>query len=157
MEVFRVAREAYKTDLSGTGARINGGRWNSPGKAVLYTSENRSLAILETLVHITSRTVTSDLWMATLDIPESVRIDHLNVVKLPSNWNRFRAPLEVVQIGNRWLSEGKTLGLRVPSVLAEQESNILLNPHHPEMDQVEITDVRRLRVDGRLLRPLNRL
>ncbi|MCA9448346.1 MAG: RES family NAD+ phosphorylase, partial [Candidatus Omnitrophica bacterium] len=59
MEVFRVAREAYKTDLSGTGARINGGRWNSPGKAVLYTSENRSLAILETLVHITSRTVTS--------------------------------------------------------------------------------------------------
>ncbi|MCI0493899.1 RES family NAD+ phosphorylase, partial [candidate division KSB1 bacterium] len=39
-------------DLTGTGARQYGGRWNHKGTGIIYTSESRSLAILEYLVHV---------------------------------------------------------------------------------------------------------
>ena len=38
--------------LSGMGAYLYGGRWNSPGQYVVYASGNVSLAMLEVLVHI---------------------------------------------------------------------------------------------------------
>jgi RES domain-containing protein len=52
MLVYRIVKNrARVNDLSGTGAFMNGGRWNYEGTYALYTSEYRSLALLETLVH----------------------------------------------------------------------------------------------------------
>ena len=45
MIIYRLTTEMYKNDLSGTGAKLFGGRWNSVGLPVLYTTENISLAI----------------------------------------------------------------------------------------------------------------
>jgi RES domain-containing protein len=56
--VYRIARAPY-ADLSGEGARLNGGHWNHVGTPAVYTAENRALAVLEPLVHVTPRRVPS--------------------------------------------------------------------------------------------------
>lgn len=51
MKLYRITSCAFINDLSGLGAALNGGRWNSKGVFLLYTSQNISLAQLETLKH----------------------------------------------------------------------------------------------------------
>ena len=51
MEIYRIAQQLYAEDISGNGAKLYGGRWNSEGLTALYTSFSRSLALLETLAH----------------------------------------------------------------------------------------------------------
>ena len=48
---WRISRAAF-ADLSGTGARLYGGRWNSPGRAMIYAAEAAALAVLEVRVHL---------------------------------------------------------------------------------------------------------
>ena len=52
MKTYRLSRGKYANDISGIGARLNGGRWNSRGKNALYCAENISLAKLEVAVHL---------------------------------------------------------------------------------------------------------
>jgi RES domain-containing protein len=58
--VWRLARLAHVT-LDGEGARLAGGRWNSRGRAAVYTSSRLSLAALELLVHTDVPLVPPDL------------------------------------------------------------------------------------------------
>ncbi|MEX2607338.1 MAG: RES family NAD+ phosphorylase, partial [Kiritimatiellia bacterium] len=50
-------KKRVHTAFDGEGARLYGGRWNSKGTRMVYTSAAPSLAILETLVHVDSPTV----------------------------------------------------------------------------------------------------
>ncbi|HET6992213.1 MAG TPA: RES family NAD+ phosphorylase, partial [Bacteroidia bacterium] len=50
MIVFRLCKSNYSKDLSGIGAEKSGGRWNSKGKAMLYTSATRALCTIEIAV-----------------------------------------------------------------------------------------------------------
>ena len=61
------------TALSGEGARLNGGRWNSPGLPAVYTSSSLSLATLEVLVHLEDPELLANLfsWFP-LEIPDGV-------------------------------------------------------------------------------------
>ncbi len=56
MTVYRFANYKYASDISGTGAKIFGGRWNFEGWPVLYTSEHISLGLLEILANTDSIT-----------------------------------------------------------------------------------------------------
>ena len=60
MIVYRLCKSIYKKDLSGKGAEIAGGRWNSKGYAILYTSESRSLCTAEIAVHTPLGNVPAD-------------------------------------------------------------------------------------------------
>lgn len=51
MILYRFAHHKFSDDLSGTGAKLKGGRWNLTGTPVLYTSSSISLALLEILVN----------------------------------------------------------------------------------------------------------
>ncbi|HLR38131.1 MAG TPA: RES family NAD+ phosphorylase, partial [Chitinophagaceae bacterium] len=64
--LYRIAKCHYIDDLSGTGAKTYGGRWNSKGHPVIYTAGSRSLAALETLVHIPQKNIPPDLCIVTL-------------------------------------------------------------------------------------------
>ncbi|HUJ49175.1 MAG TPA: RES domain-containing protein, partial [Bryobacteraceae bacterium] len=48
MKAARICKRAF-SELSGEGARIYGGRWNSPGAPAIYLSSTQ--AFLEVLVH----------------------------------------------------------------------------------------------------------
>ena len=138
MQVFRLARYARRHDLSGYGAFLYGGRWNLRGRPVLYTAETRSLAIMEVLVHLTSEELPDDMYLLTLDVPDTVSRTELVAADLPADWRRTGLPQPTALLGHAWLEGGSTLALRVPSVIVPQEHNLLLNPAHPEFAQVRL-------------------
>ncbi len=92
IKLFRLAASKHISDLSGTGARIYGGRWNHPGYPVVYASASRSLAALEFLVHVPMALAPADLSIIEINIKEDVDKESVNVSSLPSNWRDYPAP-----------------------------------------------------------------
>lgn len=126
MKLYRLTRQKYAADLSGEGAKLYGGRWNSKGKPMLYTATARSLAILELLVNTDKRFIPADMVMITLEVDESLISEH---TKLPKNWREVPAPRASQKWGDTWLAKNE-LGVFVPSVIVPQEQNVLLNPQN---------------------------
>jgi len=139
MQVFRIAKTRYINDLTGIGARIYGGRWNHKGIGVIYSSENRSLATVEYLVHVPLSIVPTDLSIACLEIPDRIIPEQISKADLPSNWRDYPAPPELDELGTNWALANDSLLLRVPSAVVENESNLLINPMHPDINYVIIS------------------
>jgi len=53
-------------------------------------------------------------------------------------------------IGDDWLQAGGQLALRVPSTLIPEETNILLNPLHPDFTQITQSKASNFSFDTRL-------
>jgi len=149
--VWRIVKRKYKaTAFDGEGASKYGGRWNSPGKRIVYTAGSKSLALLELLVYLDSSVLSSyvvipvtfsDAWLSQVDI-----------LSLPPNWKGHPAPVELRQIGDGWLDSFGSAILRVPSAIVPDESNYLINPDHPDFSSVEIGASVLFEIDLRLLR-----
>lgn len=151
MQVYRLAKANHVRDLSGSGARIAGGRWNLKGAAVLYTAESRALATVEYLVHVPIAIVPKNLRMATLDVPDAAPKTAVATSDLPPDWNRYPPPPELARIGTDWIFRNAHLLLFVPSAVVPGERNVLINPSHPDMKHVKIVNVEAYQFDGRLL------
>lgn len=152
MRVFRIAKASHIRDLSGSGARLYGGRWNRKGIPVIYTSESRSLATVEYVVHVPLSIVPKDLRIVCLEIPDEIAPEEISIADLPGRWQDYPAPPELAEIGTQWALAKKQLLLRVPSAVVENEFNILINPVHPQSARVRISRVERCTLDKRLLR-----
>jgi RES domain-containing protein len=139
-------------DLSGTGARLFGGRWNHRGTAVVYTSETRALATVEFLVHLSLSNAPKDLMIATIEIPDNIVPEDVPRASLLRGWRDYPPPREVPDLGTRWAKSKRSLLLRVPSAVVEQEYNILINPLHSEMPRVVLREVEAVEFDKRLVR-----
>jgi len=127
--------------VSGDGARAFGGRWNPPGMAVVYASENLSLATLEILVHAHKATVLPKYSYLRLDVDDDAltRLDPNSVGDQPFD-----------TVGGALLSKG--LGFIVPSAVLSAEDNVVLNPLHPTWgNAVSFADPVALPIDPRLL------
>jgi RES domain-containing protein len=150
MKVYRITRCDYINDLSGLGASLNGGRWNSEGFYALYTASSASLALLETLAHL-NVLPKSGFCIAGIEIPDfSVQI--IEESSLSASWNVFPAPIALQQIGNSFIKEGKFLALQLPSALLPEDKVILLNPKHSEFSKVKILYTRPMDIDKRLVK-----
>ena len=152
MHVYRITKTLYSQDLSGTGARLHGGRWNPKGISVVYIAESRALATVEYLVHVPISLMPRDLRMVTLYIPDWITPKTIAISDLPANWRDYPAPPELAELGTQWTRAQETLLLRVPSAVVEQEWNVLLNPLHPDMPHVTMPQVEPYQFDSRLLR-----
>ncbi len=142
MQVWRLCRRPH-ADLTGEGARIFGGRWNSPGRPVAYLSDHPALAALEVRVH--------------LDLPfELLPADYVLVgVRVPDALiSDPPRPDDSLAAGNTWLAEGTSAAMRVPSVLVPHAWNVLLNPRHADAPQVVIQAIEPFGFDPKLWRPL---
>ncbi len=140
MEVYRISKSEYIKDLSGTGARLFGGRWNPKGTAVLYTSENRSLAALEILVHFNRNTVPGDLQIMKLRVPDK-EIAVFELEKFSKFLLSEDATFRFEEEGQKWIENRISLAFKVPSVLMPGEYNVLINPVHDLFSYVEIEEV----------------
>ncbi len=135
--------------FSGEGARLFGGRWNSPGTPMVYSSASLSLAALETLVHADRRRFERDYVTFKLHLPEELVLE-LRESDLPEDW-RARAVSEGARrIGDAWAEARASVALSVPSVIVPNERNYLLNPLHPRFSELVIDPAEAFRLDARL-------
>ena len=136
--------------LSGEGARKYGGRWNSPGHAMVYLGESRALTALELLVHLPSPKSRTKLFtLLEIALPANT-IETLSPLNLPHDWQASPAQQASMTVGNDWLFSQQSLALRVPSALLREESIILLNPLHPDFKNVRTISQRTFQFDERL-------
>ena len=73
--VWRIATDTpnYEADdLSGAGAKATGGRWNEKGMAVVYASETRALACLETFVHLNAGGLPLNRYLVAITISDVI-------------------------------------------------------------------------------------
>ena len=138
------------TDLSGKGAFLAGGRWNSRGVYMLYTSENSSLAFLESLVHFDRILAPPLLYIMKLRVADDSLVHTFPEARYPAGWKKPGNPANR-KLGDKWMAEKKWLGVRVKSVVNELEYNCLLNPVYPGFEKlVKVESVREIEMDERL-------
>jgi RES domain-containing protein len=138
MIVYRLSKKQYRNDLSGKGAWLAGGRWNSKGIALLYTGQSRALCLTEVAVHMPYGVIPEDYFLVEIEIPESSILE-IAVESLPEDWAAFPHPASTRQIGDEFVREGKHLVLQVPSATVPGDFNYLINPLHDLSYQVKIT------------------
>lgn len=144
-----VAAPRGRGAFTGKGARIAGGRWNTPGKAVVYTAGSASLAMLEMLVHLGKQELLKSyvLFEVTFDASLLATVEPAD---LPPTWRNSPPPVAVQQIGDAWISQAATAVLRVPSVVMPMEWNYLLNPAHRDFARIAIGPAQPVKFDPRL-------
>jgi RES domain-containing protein len=150
MILYRITRCTYANDLSGTGARLYGGRWNSIGKAATYLASSCSLAILEVLVHLQPLMVPDDFCLVEVEVPDK-HIQTITTDILPKDWKDVSAPQILARIGDGFLKKQEYFMLKVPSAIVPAEYNYLLNPLHPDMKKVKIIKTEPFDFDSRLV------
>ncbi|MEL7966019.1 RES family NAD+ phosphorylase [Vreelandella neptunia] len=133
-----VKRKFQETAFDGEGARLYGGRWNSPGNACVYVASSESLALLEIMVHLESYRLLNAYALLRLTLPAE-SILSVGEEDLPENWQEAPAPAETAELGDGWLASKQSLALAVPSVAVPRELNYMLNPADPLFDQIVTT------------------
>lgn len=149
-QVYRLCRPQYAPGLDGLGARRVGGRWNSPGRGAVYCAGSVSLAALETFVHLPPSMRSTEklpgLSLVILGLPDALQGRVLEPEALPEG-----SDIAVSRaIGDAWLAGGETLWLEVPSLVIPWERNVILNPDHSGMADVQVLDIQPFRYDPRL-------
>ena len=144
MHLWRLAAGRHAaTAMSGEGAAVFGGRWNPPGRRMVYAAQSLALATLELSVHIIGGRVKYVAMQ--FELPNRL-VDALELGGLKKSWPTNEAATQ--RIGEAWLDARTSAALAVPSALVDARSgerNILLNPAHPalaslhELQRFEVT------------------
>ncbi len=135
--------------FDGEGARLYGGRWNSPGTRMVYTAQSQALAILEVLVHLEKVGVLPSYSLCAAHFEEDL-VEALDPEALPDNWRSYLSPSGLRVIGDAWIAQQTSAVLEVPSVIVDDESNYLINPAHPDFSSITIGEPRSFEFDARL-------
>jgi RES domain-containing protein len=132
LHLYRLVRREFASPdpFSGEGSFLYGGRWSSAGTRLSYASTYRSLAVLEYRAHIDPAFADQDLVIATLVIPEDVRVAPTPL--LPENWRQNPAPETLRAFGDRFVASAEAAIMLIPSVILPEENNVLINPKHPD-------------------------
>jgi len=152
MIVYRLSRGKHEKDLSGKGAKIAGGRWNSKGTLLLYTAESRALCSVEIAVHVPFGVLPKNYKLLTIEFPDSANIKTLSREKLPSDWKENPHPNSTQRIGDEFVEANEYLVIKVPSAVVQGDYNYLLNPNHADFKKVEIARIEPFEFDSRLFK-----
>jgi RES domain-containing protein len=153
--VWRIATDTptYEADdLSGTGAKATGGRWNAAGVAAVYTSQTRALACLETVVHLNAGGLPLNRYLVEITIPDDLwtSAQMTTQASLPVGWDAEPAGRTSIEFGTNWIRAGTSAILVIPSVIVPEEFNVLINPQHSGSARITAAKVRKWLYDPRL-------
>jgi len=147
VELFRITTARWAGKLSGSGYPA---RWNSKGKYVIYTASNRALACLENLVHRSGEGLNRNFKITVIDAPDQSSIQKVHTADLPENWHKTSNAPVCRTIGDQWIKSGASLLLSVPSAIIRDEFNVLINPAHPDLQNITVKDIVDFEFDERL-------
>ena len=154
MILYRFAHHLFADDLTGTGAKLHGGRWNNIGTNVLYTSGTISLSLLEILVNAGSFEALQPFKLIQLTLPDTASKYQITTKNLKKNWQQ---DISYTQwMGTEILQEKKALVIECPSAIIPQESNFLFNPLHKDYAKIRMKEVSDFYFDERLFPLVNR-
>jgi RES domain-containing protein len=149
-EAWRIVKAKHAaTAFSGDGAAKTGGRWNSRGVRVVYASSTKSLAALETLVHL-NPPVPFNYVVFRLQFDDAL-VEKAPLNRLPDDWRVEPPPPSTKAIGDAWVRQMRSAVLALPSVIVPGELNYLLNPAHLAFKKISIGKPERFAFDPRLL------
>ena len=150
MIVYRLAKGRYSQKLSGKGAEKTGGRWNSKGVPMIYTSDSRALCTTEIAVHMPLGLLPSDYKIISFEIPDSIKILTLPGNKFPADWNSIPHSGSTQKIGDDFIKQNKSSVFKVPSAVVPGDFNYLLNPNHNDFQLISIVKIEPFVFDSRL-------
>ncbi|CAN5583903.1 RES family NAD+ phosphorylase [soil metagenome] len=133
--------------FSGEGGLVGAARWHSLGTRLVYTSSSVALACLETLVHMQRLREPEERWLFAIEVPDRL-VEELR--PLPLGWDVEPAGAQTRALGDRWVTEQRSVALLVPSVVVPVEQNALINPRHPRFRLDWVQKAKRFRYDPRL-------
>jgi RES domain-containing protein len=154
MRAWRIATDTpgyTADDLTGAGAKLSGGRWNRPGNAVLYCAGNISLAVLETFIHLKAGGLPLNRYLVEFSIPDALWADAVDLPAPPVGRDAIPTGKVSLDVGDAWLKAKRSALMIVPSVIVGEESNVLINPQHPDARRIAARKVRKWTYDPRLL------
>jgi RES domain-containing protein len=151
MQAWRISKRAFALDRQGIGARLAGGRWNSPGVAAVYAGLTPAIAAMEKLVHA-GDVLPQDLVLTRIELPDDPELYQCYAVDdLPAGWDALPSSTAAIMLGDQFLLAASHLGLIVPSAVMPEASNLVLNPNHSAFAAVTMDVVRSFEFDSRLL------
>ena len=146
MLLYRIVREKYASSLSASGFR---NRWNEDGQYVLYTSDSRSLACLENLVHRSNSGHNSLFRIMVIAVPDDLAILEVAEEALPEQWKTDFCE-ECLQIGSSWYIQEEYPVLKVPTSIIPHECNYILNTRHRDFQKISLFRTEAFVFDKRL-------
>ena len=150
MRIWRICRACHAAEaFSGEGARRYGGRWNSRGVPMVYASESLALAAIELFVHLEPNQQPQDLVSIAALLPEGEPAQRLEPDRLPAGWRTD--DLEPLRsLGDTWIAGKSSLAIEVPSAALRPEWNVLVNPLHPRVNEVQVDSPQPFAFDARM-------
>jgi RES domain-containing protein len=150
---WRVDNKRWEArSFDGTGASLEGGRWNSSGVPVVYASEHLAMAAQEIFVHLPRPLPRSSRYVKFGIRFGGLAMTRLEPSELPPDWRAEPVPGSTQRIGDAWVAAAKTAILAVPSVLYPEETNFVLNPAHPDFSKIRISAAEPFAFDPRMAR-----
>lgn len=149
LTVWRITTARFVTSaFTGEGARLYGGRWNPKGYPIVYTAESRSLALLEMLVQ--DDPLRANYVLVPAHIPNDLSITIIQTQELPEDWRNLSTRDTLQTVGKDWLTSMRSAILSVPSAVLPAERNYLINPNHPDVQNIMLGLPESLQTDMRL-------
>lgn len=145
--VYRLTKRRYPV-YDGSGAALEGARWNSPGRLLIYASEHYATAILEKLVHAGRTLLPGAHHAAAIEIPDDLQLEDFD--PRAAGWDTEDSATARAY-GDAWHASGRTAVLIVPSLPGQPiERNFIINPGHPDAARIRVMPAFDVVWDGRL-------
>jgi RES domain-containing protein len=138
MRIFRIGDGRHSL-WDGMGAALMGGRWNSPGRPMIYGSLSFACAMLEILAHANIGRIPATHRFVIAEVPDGVSVERHAAESLPPGWDAEGGSV-ARQFGDAWLDQARSAVLLLPSVVARLEWNALVNPGHPDASRLGISE-----------------
>lgn len=135
MRAYRIGDPAGKYPVySGEGASRLQGRWHERGQEVIYASEHYSTAMLEKLAHFNG-VLPPNQHFVEITIPAGTSYEVVTKDIIP-DW-ALPDSISARAFGSKWLKQVRSAILIVPSYVAREENNVLINPRHEQFRSIE--------------------
>jgi RES domain-containing protein len=149
VKAFRIGGARHPV-FDGGGAGKAGGRWNSPGREVIYAGDSFAIAALERLVHASIRRIPADDRYVEIEIADAVSLEVFDAKRHPG-WDEGEKGRDATRVfGDRWYQEARSAVLIVPSAVTKIDRNLVINPAHPQFRLIKASVERPVPWDQRL-------